>query len=425
MPDPAKPNRRPLSEAIVRTAKATDKPLIIWDARCPGLGLRVAPGANGKKSWLAMGRKRKDGAWVAAKMTVGTYPAMSLEDARRQSEVVRQAFKGGDTPANLKAAQVKAADERMGRTVDWLVDSYIGARKAAKSPPRSLPEIERQLRKDMLSRWSGRTIDSISRRDVWDLIDGIQAKGQDTKARLLLVAMRGMFRWAVDREYLEGSPARDVKPKFDLEKRERVLSVAELRDVWEATADTSDFSRIVRMLILTGQRRGEVGGMQHAEIDRERMVWTIPADRSKNKLEHEVPLTDAHLAIVDARKRIKDRPFVFGRYDGGAFGGWNKGKLELDTAILERRRGAADLLGDDPATAQPMAHWTLHDLRRTVATSMAEQLNVLPHVIEALLNHVSGHKAGVAGIYNRATYADQKREAIEAWVKFCGGLNVR
>jgi integrase len=407
-------NRRSFSESFIKNARADGAAVVYWDTRTPGLGLRVAPGPAGRKSWLVMGRVRKQGRWVPAKVTLGTYPAIDIDAARQQSVEVRARFKSGDTTADLRAAQEKTAEDRSGRTVDWLVDEYIKQRKAAKKPPRSLPEIERQLRKDMLPAWRGRTIDSIPRRDAWELLDGIIAVGQEAKARLLLAAMRGMFAWAVAREYLAASPVSDIKLQAQPKKRKRTLTLDELRDVWACTSDTSDFSRIVRLLILTAQRRTEVGSMRGAEIDRANKLWCLPEERTKNGNAHDVHLTAEAFRIIDLRKTNLE--FTFGRYDGRPFSGWTKAKRELDKAIQARRRDAADLLGEDLV---PMPHWTLHDLRRTAATMMAEELRIMPHVIEAILNHVSGHKAGVAGVYNRASYAEQKREALEAWATFC------
>ena len=165
-----------------------------------------------------------------------------------------------------------------------------------------------------------------------------------------------------------------------------------------------DYGAIVRLLILTGQRREEVGGMLQSEIDTAGALWRIGAERTKNGLPHEVPLSAPALAVLRGLRRRKDtgdeRDLVFGSRDG-PFSGWSKAKSALDARLT----GA---LGRVPAA------WRLHDIRRTVATGMAD-LGVQPHVIEAVLNHISGHKAGVAGVYNRSTYATEKRAALDMW----------
>src|SRR5262249_29148016 len=150
-------------------------------------------------------------------------------------------------------------------------------------------------------------------------------------------------------------------------------------------------------------RRDEVGAMAKSEIDLTGRKWSIPSMRTKNSLSHEVPLSDPALAILKQatkRERIADRDLIFGE-TGRGFSGWSKARAALEKRLAEQ-------------TKKKVAEWRLHDLRRTVATRMAE-LGVQPHIIEAVLNHISGHKAGVAGIYNRAQYAPEKRQALDLW----------
>jgi integrase len=180
--------------------------------------------------------------------------------------------------------------------------------------------------------------------------------------------------------------------------RERVLTPDELASIWSACRE-DDFGRIVRLLVLTAQRREEVGSMTWSELDLEQGLWTIPRERTKNGRSHEVPLSAAAVDILRKLPHRQGREYVFGEGAGG-FSGWSKCKARLDARIA--------------ATGESLHPWRLHDLRRTAATRMAE-MGTLPHVVEALLNHVSGHKAGVAGVYNRATYREEKRQALAAW----------
>jgi integrase len=172
-----------------------------------------------------------------------------------------------------------------------------------------------------------------------------------------------------------------------------VLVDAELRAVWRALGDNR-YGTIVRLLILTGQRLNEIAGLRWAEIDFDRNVISLPGERTKNKRPHEVPMAPQVRSLLEAQERIDDREPVFGRGDGPCSGFWRH-KAKLDSAIR-------------------LAPWVLHDLRRSVATGMAE-LGIQPHIIEAVLNHVSGHKAGVAGVYNRATYLPEKTAALARW----------
>jgi integrase len=188
-------------------------------------------------------------------------------------------------------------------------------------------------------------------------------------------------------------------------KRDRVLANEALAEIWHALP-ANDFGSIIKLLILTGQREREIADLRWWEIDFDRDAIVLPVQRTKNRREHTVPLSAAAAAILKAQTVHEGRELVFGSGHGG-FSGWSKAKSKLDQAIFELRKKASK-------KAKSMEPWIIHDLRRSVATGMAE-IGVQPHVIEAVLNHVSGHKAGVAGIYNRATYQREKAAALTLW----------
>ena len=175
--------------------------------------------------------------------------------------------------------------------------------------------------------------------------------------------------------------------------RERVLSNAELKAIWIACPD-DEFGAVVKLLALTGQRRTEIGALRWDEVHDDQIV--LPANRTKNKRAHVVPLSDAARTALH-RFRDGHDEFVFGRF---GFQAWDQGKRALDARIAD--------------AGKSLEPWTLHDLRRTVATRISE-LGVQPHIIEAVLNHISGHKAGVAGIYNRSSYEREVRNALAMW----------
>jgi integrase len=184
-----------------------------------------------------------------------------------------------------------------------------------------------------------------------------------------------------------------------------VLSEKDIAAIWQV-CQAADYGRIVQLLLLTGQRREEVGNMRWSEIDWEKAIWTLPPQRTKNKRTHEIPLAPQCLTILRNVPRIVGRDPVFGNGHSG-FSGWSKAKVSLDTRLA--------------ACSRLSASWRLHDLRRTAATGMAT-LGVDPHIVEAVLNHVSGTRAGVAGIYNRATYRDEKRTALTKWAGCVDGI---
>ncbi len=185
--------------------------------------------------------------------------------------------------------------------------------------------------------------------------------------------------------------------------RDRVLSDAELAEIWRYCPD-DDYGRILRLLMLTGQRRGEVAGIKWSEISEDLATWKLPAERVKNGRDHAVPLAPTAIEIIQAVPRDRQRDLLFGRGPCG-FSGWGKPKMQLDARINAARKKAG---------AKPIAPWTVHDARRSVATGLGN-LGIQPHIIEAALNHVSGHKRGVAGTYNKSTYGREVRDALLLW----------
>jgi integrase len=201
--------------------------------------------------------------------------------------------------------------------------------------------------------------------------------------------LSAFFAWAWRQGLVESNPVQATNRHVE-QSRNRVLSDAELRQIWCALP-VSDYGAIVKLLLLTGQRREEIGGLRWSEIDFIRSAVLFPSERTKNKRPHEVPLSDAARAILEAQPRAGDHVF---RRNG--IKNWSRSKLALDQKLLLEPK------------------WTLHDLRRTCATRMID-LGVQPHVVEAVLNHVGGHRAGVAGVYNRSLYATEKMQALARW----------
>jgi integrase len=183
--------------------------------------------------------------------------------------------------------------------------------------------------------------------------------------------------------------------------RSRVLTDAELRDIWHAVGDDR-YGAIVKLLMLTGARRDEIASLTWPEIDVDGALVVLPPERTKNRRTHEIPLAPTALEILQAQPR-RLRDFVFGYVGQGGYQGWSKSKAELDARLS-------------------LPDWRLHDLRRTVSTVMHDRLGVAPHVVEAVLGHVSGHKAGVAGHYNYARYLQAKREALAQWADHLAGV---
>jgi integrase len=336
-------------------------------------------------------------------------PAKARKEAKRLLGLVAD----GKDPADERAqAALRAAD-----TLRRIADEYLKQAKQ-KQRPRTYSEIERYL----LTDWKPLhpvSVFHIRRRHVAARLTELAANRGPVAAARARGALSAVFNWAI-REGLDiqANPVvgtnRQAKPK----SRDRVLTDVELAEIWSACRD-DDYGRMTKLLMLTAQRRDEVGSMPWLEIDPENKSWIIPGTRTKNHRDHILPLADAALALIEASPHHRD--FVFGdgpRRRGDkqrGFSGWSKSKAALDARILEARRKATE-------DAKPPPDWRLHDLRRTAATVMADRLGVLPHIVEAILNHVSGHRAGVAGVYNRARYEAEMREALERWGEHVSAL---
>jgi integrase len=372
-----------------------------FDDQCTGLSVRIQGSARTWVVWYSVNGRRR-------RMKLGTLAGTKLKEARHKAEgIVNGARDGADPLAARAVAKVKAAD-----TFGVMVQLYLERRAKPRQRPRTYAETERYL----LKRWAplhDRALDSLTRRDFASRQEQIRTEhgpGAAEKARVYL----GMaYSWAMKQGLVDHNPVIGLE-STPANRRERVLSEDELRKVWQACGEAGDFGAMVRLLMLTGGRRDEIAGMAWPEIDAERALWTLPGERSKNRREHEVPLSKQTLALIEGRPG----PFLFGRDGRNPFSGYSKAKERLDATIArqraEQRLGRKPRKGEEPEAADHLAPWTLHDIRRSVVTHMAE-LGIDPHVIEAVINHVSGHKGGVAGIYNRASYRPQKAAALQRW----------
>lgn len=292
------------------------------------------------------------------------------------------------------------------------VERYLAQRKL-KLKPRSFVEVERHLRKDAKPLVTAK-LNAIDRRKIAVLLGGIETTNGPFARNQVRASLSAFFSWTVKEGLLETNPVTATAKAEGSGPRDRVLSQEELVTIWRGLGEDR-FSNIVRLLILTGQRRNEIGGLRLSEIDFDRGLIVLPPARTKNKRQHELPLSPqasailrraingvAHNAKLDRNGNGNGKANDVGMFGVNGFGGWFDYKASLD-----RRVG--------------LAQWRLHDLRRTAATMMAE-LGVLPHIIEAILNHVSGHKSGVAGIYNRAKYEGEMRAALCKWADYVDGL---
>jgi integrase len=383
-----------LTQANVARARvpAGKSEQFFWDDEMPGFGLRLREG--GARTFIAqykIGEKHR-------RMTLGNASKVTAEAARRAARAAFAKVASGHDPANEKAVRKAEAAHTFGAVIEDFI-----AQQAAHVRPSSLEKISLYLR----GHWKplhGLALASITRADVATTARAIAKGSGPVAADRARSALSSFFSWAMGEGLCQHNPVVGTNKAAPAVSRDRVLSDAETIAVWNA-ANAGDFGKIVRLLFLTGCRRAEIGGLRPSEIALGDSLIALPGSRTKNGLPHDVPLSGLAKGILESIPR-EARTHVFGRRDTG-FSGWGKAKAELDAAL--------------PKINQP---WTLHDIRRTVATRMGD-LGVQPHVVEAALNHISGHKKGVAGTYNRSTYAEEKRAALNTWAAHLQGLLTR
>jgi integrase len=386
-----------LTPLTVANAKPQAKRVEIPDRGCTGLFLIVQP--SGVRSYAVRYRfERKP-----RKLTLGSADAISLADARARAAVALKQVAQGIDPAAEKRADKADGRAAEADTVESLAAQFV-ERYCKVKGNRTWKRTEACLNNEVLPRWKSRTVHEITKRDVKNLADAI-AEDRPIAANRVLAAVRRWFGWMEGRDRggktarlardLTANPCNGVQPPGTEVRRDRVLARDEICRLWGALDEEGPpFGPLVKLLLLTGQRRSEVAGMRWSEIDREKRLWVIPGGRVKNKLAHAVPMSAQATAIVESVTRFAG-DFVF-TATGGPLSGFSRMKQGID-----RRMETA-------------TKWTIHDLRRTVATGMGD-IGVQPHIIEAVLNHVSGHRAGVAGTYNRAAYAAEKADALQRW----------
>ena len=399
----------------------------LWDSIVPGLALRV--GYGGKRTYTVTTRINGD----QVRRRVGTTDTHKLSEARDAArDILRDAAKGIDSHSKqakkrnaLREQQEAAkADGQTFRAVAeaWLTDS----RKRGGANLRSKQRIERRLERRVFSKLGALPIAEITRADVSALVGNIAHK-HPIAANRTLADMRRVFNWAVRNDRLAASPAMGVEPPGEAKSRERVLSDAEIERLWRGFDELgSPQGSIFKLLLLTGARRNEVGGMRWAEL--ENGNWILPSVRAKNKREHLWPLSAMAKALLDSTPRVDGSAFVFPAQFKGRdpetgertvdrpVSSWGWIKWQLDKTVAET---AAKEAGEPLDMGKHgLAPWTIHDLRRTVVTGMNEALGIEPHIIEAVVGHVSGSaKSGVAGVYNRASYLPQRKNALERWAE--------
>jgi integrase len=379
---------------------------------------------DGKTAKLTLGPVDLSGGEAESEPAIGA--PLTLASARRlATEIHRERARGRDVVADRDAAKRRQKSESQARAASTFCAAAIDfVERHAKKKTRRWHEQARLLgltpttegreviRKGLAERWGEKPVASIDGHDIYALIEEVRRNGvpglvrrsdkpTEARARAMYACLSKMFSWLAQHRRVEKNPCAEVHRPDASVARDRILTDGEMAKFWSAaSAERADVSALLKLLLLTGCRLNEVAGMRRTELSADGSAWAIPGARTKNRRPHIVPLPPL------ARELIASVPcageLVFTTTGRTPVSGWSKVKRRLDSRMN-------------------IAPWRLHDLRRTAATGMAE-LGISPHIVEAALNHVSGARAGVAGTYNRAAYAAEKKTALERWAMQVEGL---
>ena len=394
-----------------------------YEVRDPGAaGLYLCIYPAGVKSWvlrfrrpdgrtakLTLGRADLSGRHGVNQPTIGD-PLTMAEARWLAADVNRQRARGRDVVVEqhrartdtFAAAALLFIQEHVKKTRRWRETARILGLKypADGGEPTVVPG-------GLASRWAKKPITEVDAAAIYSVVDEARRRGvpgmgarnggvSDSRGRLMSRTLSKMFGWLTAHRRVDSNPCAGVWCPPAPPARDRVLTEAEVKKLWRACDEAGDvFGPMVKVLLLTGCRLREVSDMERSELNG--ATWTIPGSRTKNRRSHVVPLAPSVINIINGVPVIEGCKYVFSTNGARPISGFSKIKKRLDRAMQ-------------------IPPWRLHDLRRCAATGMAE-IGIAPHVVEAALNHISGAKASVAGIYNRAQYSDEKRDALRRWAK--------
>lgn len=381
-----------LTKRVIDELRPSDKDQFYWDTGITGLALKVTP--KGKKTFLVQYRPGGRGT-PTRKMFIGPYGDVTLHKAQTEARRILGLRAEGRDPA-LEKQQAK--HRNISNKFADVADDFL-AKHASQN--RTVAETTRILKRDILPKWGKRSVHDITMRDVNDLLDAVVARGSSVMANRLLATLRKFFNWCISRGIITASPCAGIGAPSREKTRDRTLTDEELISIINTAKKMGGaFGSIIQMLILTTQRRNEVSKMTWDELDLDNGQWEIPSSRTKNEKPHTVHLSEQAIAVVSGITNIGS--FVFTSNGKTPFSGFSKSKKRLD-----------ELSG--------VTEWRLHDIRRTVVSRMAK-LGIAPHVADKILNHQSGTISGVAAVYQRHAFLDERRKALDAWGSFVQSL---
>lgn len=436
-----------LTKRTVDAAKPATKDHFLWDDEVAGFGLKVTP--KGARIYVFQYRIARPGEaerTPARRYTIGKHGSpWTPEQARKRAKELAGYVERGIDPRQQELDEIATADEAARNESErnrlegelafnkfaalWLehYEDEKGRRPSSVRLARLV--VDRYLTPAL----GQKPMPHIGRDQLQPIIDSSELRLRKGMRRAVFAYASVLFGWAAKRGDIASNPLAEMVKPMALKSRDRVLTDEELAEVWRGTQTIGEpFGPFFRLLILTGQRRSEVAAMSWAELDRSSTTWTIPVDRAKNGVAHIVPLNRqvvdeldrlAKVVSDDTEERVWPKTgFVLTTTGKTPISGMTKAKAAIDAAIYKARRGDREHgQHQDDEHAEPMAPWRIHDLRRTLATGF-QRLGIRFEVTEATLNHVSGAKGGIAGIYQRHDWKEEKRSALDAWARHVEAL---
>ncbi|PZP53770.1 MAG: integrase [Agrobacterium fabrum] len=418
-----------LTVKFIANAKPATSRREIPDAACPGLYLILNP--TGAKSWAVRYRfagkpkKLTLGPVIterAVSLPVGTAPqigeAHTLSEARVRANSTVALLREGEDPAQAVRSGPRQDAGPRDDTANGALNQFILRHVEKKNRPSTQKATKRFIDMYVRPEIGGKKVRRVSKADFVGIVDKAHREGGPASANRVLAILKKFGAWCVAEDILPSSPAETIRDPAPNVSRDRVLTDDEIRWLWRASGEFGyPFGSLWRVLLLTAQRREEVAAAPKEEfsLKSEDPLWIIPRERTKNGKENALPLVPAVVAILEGLPVITECKFLFSTTGETSISGYSRAKGRLDARMMEIAREDIVARGGDPdsASIQP---WVLHDLRRTAASGMAK-LGAPIHVVEAILNHKSGAISGVAAIYNRHDYADEKRKWLLLWTE--------
>lgn len=435
-----------ITKRAVDAAKPGAKDLFLWDAEVSGFGLKITPA--GGKVYVYQYRIARPGQaerTPAKRYTIGKHGNLTPDQARKRAKDLAALVEHGVDPRQRELDEFEAKDEAerqsqevariegelaFGKVAALWLDHYENEKGRRPSSVRLATLVVDRYLKPALG---NKPLPHIQRAHIQPIIDAIPVR-QKGMRRAVFAYSSVLFGWAAKRGDIAMNPLTGMAKPEAPKSRDRVLTDSELAEVWRASERLgTPFGPFFRLLILTGQHRSEVAGASWSELDRGSATWTIPADRAKNGVVHIVPLNVLAVGELDRlanATRGDDQGdesetwptagLVLTTTGKTPISGITKAKIALDSAIAEARRGDGE--SNELQVVDALPAWRIHDLRRTLATGF-QRLGIRFEVTEAMLNHVSGAKGGIAGIYQRHDWKEEKRSALDAWARHIASIS--